>query len=149
MTELKMKRGRSFDMCGETRQAREVTAIPTTSTRQHQHRISATMSPIMAEPVVQTIYRDPALFYWILLPITVVMVSVLEPLAPYTRTQLTAPLRSSLASCDTTSPLSCKPLPSLKPSMSCANSARSCAASTSATTTNSSLPPPSLPARPT
>jgi hypothetical protein len=33
------------------------------------------MSPVMAEPVVQTIYRDPALFYWILLPITVVMVS--------------------------------------------------------------------------
>ncbi|KAK8213266.1 hypothetical protein M8818_002564 [Zalaria obscura] len=28
----------------------------------------------MAEPVVQTIHRDPALFYWILLPITVVMI---------------------------------------------------------------------------
>lgn len=28
----------------------------------------------MAQPVVQTIHRDPALFYWILLPITVVMV---------------------------------------------------------------------------
>ncbi|KAL1297679.1 hypothetical protein AAFC00_006231 [Neodothiora populina] len=28
----------------------------------------------MAEPVVQMIHRDPALFYWILLPITVVMV---------------------------------------------------------------------------
>lgn len=34
----------------------------------------------MAEPVVQTIYRDPALFYWILLPITVVMVSVPRPM---------------------------------------------------------------------
>ncbi|KAG9839948.1 hypothetical protein KCU68_g9291, partial [Aureobasidium melanogenum] len=32
------------------------------------------MSPVMAEPVVQTIYRDPALFYWILLPITIVMI---------------------------------------------------------------------------
>ncbi|KAF1986188.1 transmembrane protein [Aulographum hederae CBS 113979] len=28
----------------------------------------------MAQPVVQTIHRDPALFYWILLPITVVMI---------------------------------------------------------------------------
>ncbi|RMZ66801.1 DUF850 domain-containing [Pyrenophora seminiperda CCB06] len=28
----------------------------------------------MAQPVVQTIHRDPALFWWILLPITVVMV---------------------------------------------------------------------------
>ncbi|KAF2237998.1 transmembrane protein [Viridothelium virens] len=28
----------------------------------------------MAQPVVQTIPRDPALFYWILLPITVVMI---------------------------------------------------------------------------
>jgi hypothetical protein len=82
---LKMKRGRSFDMCGETRQAREVTAIPTTSTRQHQHRISATMSPVMAEPVVQTIYRDPALFYWILLPITVVMVSAQDSLPTQAR----------------------------------------------------------------
>ncbi|KAF2278172.1 uncharacterized protein EI97DRAFT_431444 [Westerdykella ornata] len=28
----------------------------------------------MAQPVVQTIHRDPALFWWILLPITVVMI---------------------------------------------------------------------------
>ncbi|KAF2707730.1 transmembrane protein [Pleomassaria siparia CBS 279.74] len=28
----------------------------------------------MAQPIVQTIHRDPALFWWILLPITVVMV---------------------------------------------------------------------------
>ncbi|KAF2400378.1 transmembrane protein [Trichodelitschia bisporula] len=28
----------------------------------------------MAQPLVQTIHRDPALFYWILLPITVVMI---------------------------------------------------------------------------
>ncbi|KAL8683833.1 MAG: hypothetical protein Q9186_000176 [Xanthomendoza sp. 1 TL-2023] len=28
----------------------------------------------MAEPVAQTIHRDPALFYWILFPITVVMI---------------------------------------------------------------------------
>ncbi|KAF2099575.1 transmembrane protein [Rhizodiscina lignyota] len=28
----------------------------------------------MAQPVVQTIHRDPALFYWILVPITVVMI---------------------------------------------------------------------------
>ncbi|KAF2836427.1 transmembrane protein [Patellaria atrata CBS 101060] len=28
----------------------------------------------MAQPVVQTIHRDPALFYWILLPITIVMI---------------------------------------------------------------------------
>ncbi|KZM26350.1 uncharacterized protein EKO05_0002220 [Ascochyta rabiei] len=28
----------------------------------------------MAEPIVQTIHRDPALFWWILLPITVVMI---------------------------------------------------------------------------
>ncbi|KNG44582.1 transmembrane protein [Stemphylium lycopersici] len=30
----------------------------------------------MGQPVVQTIHRDPALFWWILLPITVVMVQI-------------------------------------------------------------------------
>ena len=146
MTELKMKRGRSSNARGDGPEV-EVTATRRPSTRQHRHHIFATMSPVMAEPVVQTIYRDPALFYWILLPITVVMVSAQALLAPCTSTQLTAPPRSSLASCDTTSLLSYNPYLSRKPSMLCANSVRSCAVSTSATTTSSCPHPRSLPAR--
>jgi len=38
------------------------------------YRVSIPKPPTMAGPVEQQIHRDPALFYWILLPITVVMV---------------------------------------------------------------------------
>jgi hypothetical protein len=93
MTELKMKRGRSSNARGDRPEV-QVTATRCLSTRQHRHHIFAAMSPVMAEPVVQTIYRDPALFYWILLPITVVMVSAQAPLPLSASTQLIAPPRS-------------------------------------------------------
>ncbi|THV63917.1 transmembrane protein [Aureobasidium pullulans] len=61
--------------CGESVQPVRIRFLYSTTRRPHQqlHHFS-NMSSNMAEPVVQTIYRDPALFYWILLPITVVMV---------------------------------------------------------------------------
>ncbi|KAL5116276.1 hypothetical protein ACEQ8H_005834 [Pleosporales sp. CAS-2024a] len=48
------------------------------TTHHHTTLLSPRASPsirgIMSQPVVQTIHRDPALFWWILLPITVVMI---------------------------------------------------------------------------